>query len=236
MQRRVSLVIALVVVLLTAFSGFASASSDSFTIKVQATGIVLVAPTKAQLWIGAKSDGATAEEALTSSNEVTQKLVEIFSEFTSPELIKTSEFNMYQNERWDDDIRQSVPDGFSVRHVFEVHILDLTKVAAFLDEVTQAGANIIYGLQYGVHDYRPAREDAFRRAMEDAWWKAAVLADANDTDNIKLESVEETYFYSTEYGTERIGQVGDGADAFMPGQLQVTVNIIATFRAEPRQH
>lgn len=235
MWRRVSVVFTLVVVLLTAFSGFASAScDDTFRIRVQATGLVLVSPTKAQMWVGATTDGDTAQEALTRNNEVIEDLVEIFTEFTSPELIKTSEFNMYQRERWDEATRRSIPEGFTVRHVFEVQILDLKAVAPFLDEVTQSGANIIYGLQYGVQDYRPAREGAFKRAMEDAWWKAGILADANFADNLVLELVEETYQYGVEHGNEKMSLIEEKTDSFMPGQLQVSVHIQATFKAQPK--
>ena len=139
---------------------------------------------------------------------------------------------MYQKERWDDAERKSVPDGFTVRQVFEVQIADLTKVATFLDQATAAGANIIYGLQYGVQDYRTPKDEAFKRAMEDAWWKAGLLATANGASDLVLESVEETYFYGPEYASEGISLVTEKADVFMPGQLKVSVSVNATFRAD----
>ncbi len=232
MQRKFWVVFTLVVVLLSPFTAFANAPVDTFTIKVQATGLVRVPPTKAQMWIGAKTDGITAEETLTLSNKVMQHIIEIVEDFTSPELIRTSEFNMYQKERWDDLKQQSIPEGFTLRHVFEVQILDLAKVAPFLDQATQAGANIIYGLQYGVQDYRTPREEAFKRAMEEAWWKAGLLADANGAGNLVLENVEETYFYAGDVEGDARGFAQEQLDSFMPGQLQISVNILATFRAE----
>ncbi len=183
------------------------------------------------MWIGAQTDGDTAEETLAQSNETIQNLIAVFSQFAPSEVIKTSEFNMYQRERWDDVNRKSVPEGFTVRQVFEVQILDLTQIAAFLDQATAAGANIIYGLQYGVQDYRTPREEAFNRAMEDAWWKAGLLAKANNAGDLVIESVEETYFYGPEYSSEGISLVTEQADRFMPGQLKVSVSVNATFRA-----
>lgn len=235
MQRKVWVQLMLVVVLLTAFATVTNVvayASEAFTIQVQATGTVYVPPTKAQMWVGAKTDGLTAEETLTNSNEVMQNIIEIVGEFTPPELVRTSEFNMYQKERWDDVSQQSIPEGFSLRHVFEVQILDLTKVAPFLDRVTQAGANIIYGLQYGVQDNRAPREEAYRRAMDEAWWKANLLAATNGAGKLILENVEESYYYGSAFEVDGASMAEGEVDSFMPGQLQVSVNLQATFRAE----
>ena len=105
MRLRVLSVLALV---LPSPSRLWPAIPESFTIQVQASGMVMVAPTKAQLWVGAKVDGETAEEALNSSNEVMGRLVEVLSQYTSPDLVKTSEFSMYQNETWDDETGQFI--------------------------------------------------------------------------------------------------------------------------------
>lgn len=232
--RRFRLTIALffiVGILLGSLSFHALAAEDSFTIKVQATGDTRVSPDKAQMWIGAQTDGPTASDALTLSNETVQKLISIFTKFTEPEVIKTSEFNMYQKERWDEEERRSIPEGFSVRHVFEVTVFDLANVAPMLDEVTAAGANIIYGLQYGIRDPKLAREKAYAKAVEDAWWKAKVIAEASGGTDLVLENIEEMYYYGPEYGAEGIGAVTEQPDLFMPGQLKVSVSITAAFRA-----
>ena len=232
MQRKVKLATLMLVVLLLAALPVLGDDSDAFTIQVQAQGTVYVPPTKAQMWVGAKTDGATAEETLTMSHEVMAAIIEIVGKYTAPDLVRTSEFNMYQKERWDDFSGQSVPEGFTLRHVFEVQILDLAKVAPFLDEVTQAGANIIYGLQYGVQDNRTPREEAYRRAMEEAWWKANLIAEANGASNLVLEHVEEGYYYGSSYEIRGTSLTGGRLDSYMPGQLQMSVSLQATFRAE----
>ena len=166
------------------------------------------------------------------SNEVMAEIIAIVGKYTEPDLVRTSEFNMYQKERWDDLTGQSVPEGFTLRHVFEVQILDLKKVAPFLDEVTQAGANIIYGLQYGVQDNRTPREEAYKRALEEAWWKARLIAEANGARDLILEDVEEGYYYASSYEIEGISMTGGQLDSYMPGQLQISASLQATFKAE----
>lgn len=206
--------------------------AESFNIKVQGTGDVRVVPTKVQMWIGAQMDGDTAEQALTKSNETSQAIIKVFSQFSPTEEIKTSEFHMYQRERWDEEERKSVPDGFSVRQVFEVQITNLSEVGTFLDQAASAGANIMYGLQYGVQDYRTPKQEAFKLAMKDAWWKAELLAEANGAHDLVLESVEETYYFGAEYGSESANLGSAKSDPFMPGQLKVSVSVNAIFRAE----
>jgi uncharacterized protein YggE len=230
-KSKVWFVLLLIVALLVSIPALAN-EQNTFTVQVQATGVVYVPPTKAQMWVGAKTDGPTAAETLTKSNAVMQKIIGIAQEFTAPELVRTSEFNMYQNERWDEVSQKSIPEGFTLRHVFEVQIQDLTNVAPFLDQVTQAGANIIYGLQYGVQDYRTPREEAFKQAMDEAWWKAGLLAEANQAQHLILDSVEESYFYGGEFDTRGVSVGAELADSLMPGQLQIAVTILAKFRAE----
>lgn len=233
MRSKLSLV--LILMLLLAHSSLAAASaSEGFTIQVQATGVMVAAPSKAQLWIGVQSTRDRAKEALDSNNEIVQYLLNAFSKYTSPELIKTSEFSMYQNEQWHDELRRFTTQDYTVRHVFEVHLLDLDKVTSLLDDATQAGANIIYGLQYGVADYHQPKEEAFKKAMEEAWWKARIIAASSSAHQLVLEAVEETtYTYGGEYSLADLR--GEAAETVKPGQLQVTATVIATFRAFPSE-
>ena len=85
MRRSVLLVTTLA--LLLAFSGLASASQKSFTIQVQGSGVVTVSPTKAQMWVGAKTDGETASEVLGRSNEVVEGLLEVIAQYTTPDAV-----------------------------------------------------------------------------------------------------------------------------------------------------
>src|SRR5690554_7761448 len=130
------------------------------------------------MWIGVQTDAETASDALTENNRVVADLTEVFLKYTSPEVIKTSEFNLYRRERWDSESQSSVADGFTIRHVFEVAVYDLTAVAPLIDDVTNAEANIIYGLQYGLKDDDAARSAAYANAVKKAYRQAEALAEA----------------------------------------------------------
>jgi uncharacterized protein YggE len=230
MRKRVFFV--LVLALLLTYSALASASSpQSFTIQVQASGVVVVPPNKAQLWVGVETDAETPKAALDTANEVIGRLLDIFGQYTTPQLVKTHEFSMYANEQWDETVSKFVARGYSVRHVFEVHLLDLDRVPSFLDDVTNAGANVMYGLQYNMFDYREPRAEAMKKAMEEAWWKAGAIAEANSATGLVLENVnEEMYVYNPEVSLASL--VDEDSDAgFAQFPLQVTATVTATFRA-----
>ena len=84
--------------------------------QVQATGVVYYPDEGAD--VVEKQMGQRLQRP-TKSNAVMQKIIGIAQEFTAPELVRTSEFNMYQNERWDEVSQKSIPEGFTLRHVFE---------------------------------------------------------------------------------------------------------------------
>ncbi|MGI6148584.1 MAG: SIMPL domain-containing protein [Firmicutes bacterium] len=233
MLNRTLWLLAVVMVLVSAVTvSAAELESPSFTIKVQANGDVRVTPDMAQLWIGVQTDADTASEALAQNNEVVAKLTEIFLKYTRPEVVKTSEFNLYRRERWDSVEQRSLPDGFTIRHVFEVAVFELEKVAPLIDEITAAGANIIYGLQYGVQDSSAARAQAYAHAVKNAQEQARALAEAAGGSTPILESLEETYYYGPMYAAEGGSGVSEHATALMPGQLKISVAIEATFRSQ----
>ncbi|HHT73947.1 MAG TPA: SIMPL domain-containing protein [Firmicutes bacterium] len=210
----------------------AEPETASFTIKVQSSGDVRVTPDMAQMWIGVQTDAETASEALAENNRIVGRLTEIFVQYTRPEVVKTSEFNLYRRERWDSETQRSVPDGFTIRHVFEVAVFDLEKVAQLMDDITAAGANIIYGLQYGLQEPSTARAEAYANAVAKAKEQAQALAEAAGGTTPVLEKLEETYYYGPVYAAEGGAGVSENATAFMPGQLKVSVSIEATFRSQ----
>jgi uncharacterized protein YggE len=233
MLRKFFSILAIVVLLVSIPLASASADDDSaFAIKVQATGDVRVTPDMAQIWIGVQTDAETASEALRENNRIVSQMTEIFLKYTKPEVVKTSEFNLYRRERWDSESQTSVPDGFTIRHVFEVAVFDLGAVASLIDEVTEAGANIIYGLQYGVQNDDEARAQAYASAVAKAKRQAQALAAAAGGSSPVIECIEETYYYGPSYAAEGGAGVSEQATAFMPGQLKITVSIDATFRSE----
>lgn len=233
MLRKVLGMLAVAVILASAVSvSAAEPETTSFTIKVQANGDVRVTPDMAQMWIGVQTDGDTASAALAENNRVVARLTEIFLQYSSPELVKTSEFNLYRRERWDSATQTSIPDGFTIRHVFEVAVFDLEKVGQLIDDVTAAGANVIYGLQYGLKDPSTARAQAYANAVARAKEQAQALAEAAGGTAPVLERIEETYYYGPTYAAEGGSGVSEHATAFMPGQLKISVAIDATFRSQ----
>lgn len=232
LRKMLGLLAAVLILAGSAAAVAAEPETASFTIKVQASGDVRVTPDMVQMWIGVQTDADTAGEALAENNRVVARLTEIFLKYTKPEVVKTSEFNLYRRERWDNESQRSVPDGFTIRHVFEVTLFELDKVAQLMDDITAAGANIVYGLQYGLQEPSKARAQAYANAVANAKQQAQALAEAAGGTPPVLERLDETYYYGPSYAAEGGAGVSEHATAFMPGQLKVSVAIEATFRSQ----
>lgn len=206
-----------------------ASASAPVTIEVQATGDVRITPDTAVVWLGLQQEGAEASQALRDSYEIVEQLIAIFKDYAPHDRIKTSEFYLYRSERWDHQTNQSLPGPFVVRHVFEVPVQELERAAQMIDEAVAAGANIIQNIQYGVKDNTAAWEDAYSRALEQAHWKAGLLAPQGTT--VRLRSITDSYTSGPMFAAQGGAAVTDLADMFMPGQLKLAVTLNVVFEA-----
>ncbi len=212
--------------LIVSVSGWAS---DPVTIKVQGTGDVRITPDVAVVWLGVQQEGAEAVEALRSSYTVVEALTAIFKEYAPHDRIKTSEFYLYRSERWDSHTNQSLPGPFVVRHVFEVPVREIERAAEMIDRSVDAGANVIQNIQYSVQDKTMAWEEAYGRALEQARWKASLLAPAGT--DMTIVTIADSYTSGPMFGAQGGAAVTELADMFMPGQLKIAVTLDVTFAA-----
>ncbi len=225
MRRRWWLV-SLLLVLMYSVSVLAQ---EPVTIQVQGTGDVRVTPDVAVVWLGVQQEGAEAVEALRASYAVVEAMTAIFKEYAPHDRIKTSEFYLYRSERWDSNTNQSLPGPFVVRHIFEVPVREIERAAEMIDRSVDAGANVIQNIQYGLQDKTAAWEDAYQRALEQARWKAGLLAPAGT--DITIVSIADTYSSGPMFAAQGGAAVTELADMFMPGQLKIAVTLDVRFAA-----
>ncbi len=221
MKRNAFLLLLLVFVL-----ALGSTAHASMRIVIAAQGSHQVSPDMAFVVLGVQTKQASAHEALETANKTMEEILAVVSLYTNQEDIQTREFTLYARDKWDEDYRELVPDGFSVRHIIAFPVYDLTNLSLILDQSVAKGANTVQNISFDVSDRTAAREQAYRNAIEEAWWKARIIADANNMQTVEVVNVLESSAYSTDYMRAEMY-----ASDVSPGQLSIQVQLSVEFNA-----
>jgi uncharacterized protein YggE len=145
--------------------------------------------------------------------------------------IQTSNFNIYLEQRYDEDGDQT-STLYIVDNTVFVTLRDLNILGEIMGTVVAAGANSIFGIQFDVEDKTRALSEARKAAVEDAQIKAEELALAAGVSLGEIQSINE-------YGGVPIpvfeGKEGGGFAAARDqvpvslGQLSLTVEVSVVY-------
>jgi uncharacterized protein YggE len=132
-------------------------------------------PDTATVQIGVETEATTAKDALAQNTAQAQALQKKLADLgVAAKDIQTSNFGI--NPTYGSDGRQVT--GYHVTNSVMVTIRNLDQAGALLDEVVQAGANSIYGINFSIGDQQKLLEQARAQAVADAKARATQLAAA----------------------------------------------------------
>ncbi len=147
------------------------------TIQVNGSGTAFGAPDIAYIEIGYE----IADEDLNHAFEQTSTTLYAIRDAVlaldiASEDIQTRGLSLWVDERYTVGPDQEPQRLYRLSNAFRLVIRDIERVADVIDASVQAGANNIYGLQYGIADTDALEEQARARAAADAKARAANLA------------------------------------------------------------
>lgn len=155
-------------------------------ISVAGTGEVRQAPDEATVRLGVTAQAENAGAAQAQANEVANAILEAVTALgIERSAIQTSRLMLdpvYSQpgpeERRGE--REYVPRivGYRASNVVSVQLADLAKVGPVIDAAVGAGANEVQGVDFRLRNDRPARQQAVRRAVEEARATATAIAEA----------------------------------------------------------
>ncbi|MFC1615026.1 SIMPL domain-containing protein [Patescibacteria group bacterium] len=126
--------------------------------------------------------------------------------------------------------------GYTVTQNVAVKVRDFATIGALLTDITESGANNVYGPDFAIDDLTQAQNDAREVAIAKAKEKAEQMAKAGGFRLGKLISISEGGGYYPQYErTFMAMDVAEGkgggvaAPAIEPGSQDVKVNITLTF-------
>ena len=209
-------------------------------------------PDEASMTVGTQAKAATATEAVAASKEKTEKLLAAIRAAGVRERdIQTQGIQLSPDYRWDNEPggrgRQTLI-GYIAGNSVQIKTRDIDALTSLLDALTTAGADTVYGPNFGISDPAPLRQEARVRAMARGQAEALEYARNNGFKTVRLLSVEEGTSYR---GTDiivtgsRISNAappppppppmperGGAAGIVAPGQLETGVSLNLLYRME----
>jgi uncharacterized protein YggE len=208
-------------------------------------------PDEASMTVGTQAKAPTATAAVAANKVKTERLLAtIRSSGIRERDIQTQGIQLQPDYRWDPEPggrgRQTLI-GYVASNSVQIKTRNLDALTSLLDALTQAGADSVYGPNFGISDPAPLRREARIRAMARGVAEATEYARNNGYAKVRLLSVEEGTSYR---GTEvivtgsRVSNAGgppppppppmperDGG-IVAPGQLETGVALNLLYRME----
>ena len=208
-------------------------------------------PDEATMTVGTQAKAPTATDAVAANKVKTEKLLATIRAAGIRERdIQTQGIQLQPDYRWDNvpngQGRQTLV-GYIASNSVQIKTRNIDSLTSLLDALTSAGADSVYGPNFGISDPAPLRREARVRAMERGAAEASEYARNNGFTKVRLLSVEEGVSYR---GTDvivtgsRISPVAAppppppppaperDSGVVAPGQLETSVTLNLLYRME----
>lgn len=200
-------------------------------ITVMAEGKATGKPDLAMITIGVETRDAEARTAAEQNDaQMAEVMNALLAKGVAEEDIQTADYSIQAEIDWQDSKQRVI--GYVVNNSVVVKLREVDEAGDVLDEVTAAGANNIYGIQFTFDDPSALREEARAEAMAEAQAKAQALAQLAGVGLGKPRQISESFMepsplYRDAYAVPPAE--GGGGAPFSPGQLEVSVQVQITF-------
>lgn len=206
------------------------------TITIEGEGKVTAKPTLAELNAGLYTE---ARDVLAAQQENTQKVNTMTSALRA---LGIAEADMQTNNysigpRYDYGTNKPRIIGYSVSQNLQIKVRDLAKVGTILSRLGELGANQIYAVSFTIDDPSSLKQDARRKALEDARKKADELGKALGVEIVRVVTFTEggqmpnnpTPFYRAEAMDAATATIAPPVPDIQAGSLDVTSHVSVTY-------
>ena len=220
-------------------------------VRVNISETLRTPPDEASLTVGTQAKAPTATAAVAANKIKTEKLLSAIRGSGIRERdIQTQGIQLQPDYRWDAQPGgrgQQTLIGYIASNSVQIKTRNIDALTSLLDTLTTAGADSVYGPNFGISDPAPLRREARVRAMARGQAEAAEYARNNGYTSVRLLSVEE----GTSYRGTNIIVTGSrisnasapppppppmperGGDSIVaPGQLETGVSLNLLYRME----
>ena len=210
---------------------------------MQGTGEVRVKPDIARLNMGVQTQDKDVQRASSDNATRTQSLIAALRGAGVAERdIQTAGFSIspqydYRPRPADaNGPQQPILTGYIVSNEVRVVVRRVENAGRVLDAGIRAGANTAGGISFDLNDALPVRDEALRRAVADAYRKAAILSTAAGTGTIRVVALVEGSAEAPPRPMFSMARAA-GAEASTPiqaGEIVVSANVTAYYATQAR--
>jgi uncharacterized protein YggE len=211
------------------------ASSNGRSISVTGTGEAAARPDQATVNAGIQNVAATVVQASSDNQATVERIMDaLVKQGIERKHIQTTNYSIWPEQRQDPRGNGDVTiTGYHVSNVVNVTINNIEKVGEVLAAVTNAGANSIHGVNFGVKDTAALEQSARAAAMDDARDRAAALAKLAGVElgEVMTISMSSGGGHPMPMGGARYDMMAASAPApgISEGQVSVSVQVYVTY-------
>lgn len=161
------------------------------TISIDGEGKVTAKPTLGQINVGLYTEGQEVPTVQEENSRKINAMVAAMKDLGVSEAdLQTNNYNIAPKYEYKDGTQRVI--GYTVSQNIEVKVRDLSKVGAVLSRIGQLGANQVNGVNFTIDDPSSLKQEARRKALEDARSKANELAKALGVDIARVITFSES--------------------------------------------
>jgi hypothetical protein len=229
----VALLVALAASACVAVAPNEGAPRRTSTVTVAGSGTVSGTPDQAEITTGVVTQAATAAQALAANSQAMERLLQSLGNLgIGPRDIQTTNISVAPQRRTPKEGQPPEITGYEVNNEVRVKVRDLARLGQVLDRQVSQGANLVYGIHFGVQEPAPLLDEARKRAMADARRKADLYAAAAGLKVGRVLSVQEAGVAPPQPGpAPRMAM--SAAVPVAPGEQEIRATVTVTFTLEP---
>jgi uncharacterized protein len=206
---------------------------------VSGTAEVFVAPDQATVRLGIVRQSANAQAAQEQASAAAQEILNAIGKVGVPSSqIQTMRLVLSPVYAPRSPDSRDAPRivAYNATNTVSVRLENLSQVGPVIDAGLKAGANQLEGVQFGLRNDLPARQQALKDAVEVARGKATTMADAL---RVNLAEVLEASEGGVSIISERVepfaARTALAAETpVSPGQIQVNATVTIRYRIAPK--
>lgn len=232
MKKLIALTLAFLLLALPALAEPAAVAADGATITVVGSASVSLKADYARVTVGVRTTEKTVEEATANNGAAIRAVVDALKEAGIAEKdIATSNYSVSTDYDYSSLTGAQKVIGYSVSNQLTVIIRDMEHIGATLDKATAAGANSIYNIEFLSTAAAQAQDEAVVYAMQDAFRKAKLLANAAGLQLGGVKSISEAnhnvYATARTYDSEANAKLT--SNIILPDETSVGTSVTVVF-------